>query len=91
MKSGSNPLGHTGPVTGLLYSLHVNLKSINNVLLVKTMNKLSLIKSMNNLTQMKNISNLALVKTIIEHVMRTRLLRRTIVFLRVRCSIPHCI
>jgi len=46
---------------------------------------------MNNLTQMKNISNLALVKTIIEHVMRTRLLRRTIVFLRVRCSIPHCI
>ena len=32
-------------------------------------------------------NSLSLVKTIIEHVMRTRVLRRPIVFLRVRCSI----
>ena len=36
---------------------------------------------------MKSINSLSLVKTIIEHVMRIRVLRRPIVFLRVRCSI----
>ena len=39
---------------------------------------------------MKSINNISLVKTIIEHVMRTRVLGRPIVFLRVRCSIPYC-
>jgi hypothetical protein len=58
--------------------MRVNLKNINSLSLVKTTNKLSLIRS---------ISNLFLVKTVIEHVMRTRVLRRPIVFLRVRCSI----
>jgi len=42
-----------------LYSVHVNLKSINNLSSMKTMNKLSLIKSI-------NIKYLSLVKTIIE-------------------------
>jgi len=36
---------------------------------------------------MKSINSLSLVKTIIENVMRTRMLRRPIVFLRVRFSI----
>jgi hypothetical protein len=36
---------------------------------------------------MKRINNLFLVKNIIEHVMRMRVIRRPIVFLRVRCSI----
>jgi len=44
------------------------------------MKKLSIIKSINNLTHMKNINNLSLVKSVIEHVMRTRMLRRPIVF-----------
>jgi len=35
---------------------------------------------------MKSINNLSLVKTIIEHVMRMRVLRRPIVFPRIRCS-----
>ena len=63
------------------------VKSINNISLVKTMNRLSLVKSINNLTHMKNVNNITLVKTIIEQDMRTRVLRRPIVFLGVRCSI----
>jgi len=64
------------------------------------MKKLSLLKSMNNPKHMKSINSLSLVKTIIEHVMCTRVLRRPIVFLRVRFSVlslwhlwfslPHC-
>ena len=70
-----------------LYTVHANLKSINSISLVKTMNKLPLIKSINNITRMKNINKFSLVKNIIEHVMRMRVLRRPILFLRVRCSI----
>ena len=44
------------------------------------MSKLSPIKSKNSLTHMKSINHLSLV-------MRKRVLRRPIVFLRVRCSI----
>jgi hypothetical protein len=51
------------------------------------MNKLPLIKTIKNLTHIQTINSLSLVKTIIEQVMRTRVLRRPIVFLRVRCSI----
>jgi len=36
---------------------------------------------------MQSINNFSLVKTVIENAMHTRVLRRTIVFLRVRCSI----
>jgi len=53
------------------------------------MNKLALIKGLSNLTHVKSINNLSLVKTIIEQVMRTRVLRPPIVFLRVRCS--YCV
>ena len=42
--------------------MHVSLKSINNLSLVKTMNKLSVIKSINNLTHMKSINNLSQLK-----------------------------
>ena len=38
-----------------MYTVHVNLKSINNLSLVKTRNKLSLIKSINNLMYMKSL------------------------------------
>jgi len=55
---------------------------MNSLSLVQTMNTLSLIKTVHNLTHMKSINSLSLVKTIIEHVMRTRVLRRPIVFLR---------
>jgi len=51
------------------------------------MNKLSLIKNINNLKHMKSINNFYLVKTIIEHVIHTYVLRRPIVFLRIRCNI----
>jgi hypothetical protein len=51
------------------------------------MNNLSLIKSINNLERVESINNLYVMKTIIEHVMRTCVLRRPIVFLRVRCGI----
>ena len=54
------------------------------------MNKLSPIESINNPTHMHSINNLSQVKTTIEYVMRTRVLCRPIVFLRVRCSTPHC-
>jgi len=46
--------------------LHVNLKSIKNLSLVKTMNKLHIIKSIRNITHVKIINNPSLVKTIIE-------------------------
>jgi len=36
---------------------------------------------------MTRINNFSLVKTIIEHLMRMRVLRLPIVFFRVRCSI----
>jgi hypothetical protein len=63
------------------------MKTINKLSIMKTINKLSIMKTINKLSIIKSINNLSLVKTIIEHVMRTRVLRRSIVFLRVRCSI----
>jgi hypothetical protein len=63
-----------------LYTVHVNLKNINNFSLVLTMNKLSLTKSINILMYMKNIRKAL-------HFMSTCVLRRPIVFLRVRSSI----
>jgi hypothetical protein len=68
----------------------------------KKLNQFSLLKTMNKLFLTKGIKNLSLPKNIFEHVMRKRVLRRQIVFLRVRCSIlslliksfrcniPHC-
>ena len=77
------------------------MKNLSNLSLVTTVNKLSLIKNINNITHMKSINNLSLVETIIEHDMRTRVLRRPIVFLCVRftirslwhrsLSVTHCI
>jgi len=46
----------------LLHNVHVNLKSVNSLSLVKAMNRLFLIKSISNLTHIKTINNLSLLK-----------------------------
>jgi len=45
------------------YTLYMNLKSINDLSLVKTMNKFSLIKNINNVTHVKSTHILSLVET----------------------------
>jgi len=63
------------------------MKSINKLSLVKTMNKPSLMKGIDSIKNVKSINIIYPLKTKIEHVMSTCVLRRPIVFHRVRCSI----